>query len=136
MASVCWWFYISKVLELFDTLFFILRKKNSQVTSLHVYHHGTMIWNWWVAVKYVAGGQRKLITVHLSCYTVHNNMSTSCNSKFFPLDFSVRSGNHQLSRSRHHVWLLLSGSLWSSHAKVFMVEEIHHQNSAGNSPAH
>ncbi|XP_043074943.1 ELOVL fatty acid elongase 8a isoform X1 [Puntigrus tetrazona] len=57
MARVCWWFYFSKVIELTDTVFFILRKKNNQLTFLHVYHHGTMIFNWWAGVKYVAGGQ-------------------------------------------------------------------------------
>uniref|UniRef100_A0A672HJ58 Elongation of very long chain fatty acids protein n=1 Tax=Salarias fasciatus TaxID=181472 RepID=A0A672HJ58_SALFA len=56
MARVCWWFYFSKVIELSDTIFFILRKKNSQLTFLHVYHHATMIFNWWAGVKYVAGG--------------------------------------------------------------------------------
>lgn len=40
-------------------IFFILRKKHSQVTFLHVYHHATMIFNWWLGVKYVAGGQCK-----------------------------------------------------------------------------
>ncbi|XP_056149840.1 ELOVL fatty acid elongase 8a [Lampris incognitus] len=61
MARVCWWFYISKVIELSDSIFFILRKKNSQLTFLHVYHHATMIFNWWAGVKYVAGGQSFLI---------------------------------------------------------------------------
>ncbi|XP_042283429.1 ELOVL fatty acid elongase 8a [Thunnus albacares] len=61
MARVCWWFYFSKVIELSDTMFFILRKKNSQLTFLHVYHHATMIFNWWAGVKYVAGGQSFLI---------------------------------------------------------------------------
>jgi hypothetical protein len=36
-------------------VFFILRKKNSHLTFLHVYRHGTMIFNWWAGVKYVAG---------------------------------------------------------------------------------
>uniref|UniRef100_A0A665WT76 Elongation of very long chain fatty acids protein n=1 Tax=Echeneis naucrates TaxID=173247 RepID=A0A665WT76_ECHNA len=58
---VCWWFYFSKVIELSDTIFFILRKKNNQLTFLHVYHHATMIFNWWAGVKYVAGGQSFLI---------------------------------------------------------------------------
>lgn len=40
MAAVCWIFYMSKFIELFDTLFFILRKKFNQVTFLHVFHHG------------------------------------------------------------------------------------------------
>ncbi|XP_073505020.1 very long chain fatty acid elongase 4-like isoform X2 [Phyllobates terribilis] len=57
MARVCWWFFFSKVIELLDTIFFIMRKKFSQISFLHVYHHGTMIFNWWAGVKYVAGGQ-------------------------------------------------------------------------------
>ncbi|XP_021477386.1 very long chain fatty acid elongase 4-like isoform X1 [Oncorhynchus nerka] len=57
MAKACWWFFFSKVIELADTVFFILRKKNSQLTFLHVYHHGTMIFNWWAGAKYLAGGQ-------------------------------------------------------------------------------
>ncbi|KAF3698936.1 Elongation of very long chain fatty acids protein 4 [Channa argus] len=61
MARVCWWFYFSKVIELSDTIFFILRKKNSQLTFLHVYHHATMVFNWWAGVKYVAGGQSFLM---------------------------------------------------------------------------
>uniref|UniRef100_A0A8D0HUA3 Elongation of very long chain fatty acids protein n=1 Tax=Sphenodon punctatus TaxID=8508 RepID=A0A8D0HUA3_SPHPU len=57
MARVCWWFFFSKVIELLDTVFFILRKKPEQVTFLHVYHHATMLFNWWAGVKYVPGGQ-------------------------------------------------------------------------------
>ncbi|XP_069662894.1 very long chain fatty acid elongase 4-like isoform X3 [Haliaeetus albicilla] len=43
--------------ELGMRVFFILRKKQEQVTFLHVYHHGTMLFNWWSGVKYVPGGQ-------------------------------------------------------------------------------
>ncbi|XP_043941832.1 elongation of very long chain fatty acids protein 4-like isoform X2 [Protopterus annectens] len=43
--------------ELGLRVFFILRKKFNQITFLHVYHHATMIFNWWAGVKYVAGGQ-------------------------------------------------------------------------------
>ncbi|XP_060686501.1 elongation of very long chain fatty acids protein 4-like isoform X2 [Hemiscyllium ocellatum] len=43
--------------ELGLRIFFILRKKYNQITFLHVYHHGTMIFNWWAGVKYVPGGQ-------------------------------------------------------------------------------
>ncbi|XP_037530683.1 ELOVL fatty acid elongase 8b [Nematolebias whitei] len=76
MARVCWWFFFSKVIELSDTLFFILRKKNGQLTFLHVYHHGTMIFNWWAGVKYVAGGQSFFIGlvntfVHIVMYSYY-----------------------------------------------------------------
>ena len=56
MASVCYVFYMSKFIELCDTLFFILRKKNNQITFLHVFHHGIMPVSWWFGVKFVPGG--------------------------------------------------------------------------------
>lgn len=43
MASVCWLYFVSKIIELSDTVFFILRKKNNHLSFLHVYHHSTMI---------------------------------------------------------------------------------------------
>ncbi|ESO98407.1 hypothetical protein LOTGIDRAFT_214031 [Lottia gigantea] len=57
IAKALWWFYFSKVLEMLDTVFFILRKKNNQVSFLHVYHHATMFPIWWIGIKWVAGGQ-------------------------------------------------------------------------------
>ncbi|CAL8395698.1 unnamed protein product [Boreogadus saida] len=76
MANVCWWFFFSKVIELSDTVFFILRKKNNQLTFLHIYHHGTMIFNWWAGVKYLAGGQSFFIGllntfVHIIMYSYY-----------------------------------------------------------------
>ncbi|XP_065190515.1 very long chain fatty acid elongase 4-like [Sycon ciliatum] len=56
LAHVCWYYYISKLLEFTDTVMFILRKKNGQVTFLHVYHHSTMFMLWYIGVKWVAGG--------------------------------------------------------------------------------
>lgn len=50
---------LSSFVSLYFQVFFILRKKNEQVSFLHVYHHCTMIINWYLAVKYVAGGQCK-----------------------------------------------------------------------------
>ncbi|XP_069126862.1 very long chain fatty acid elongase 4-like [Argopecten irradians] len=67
MANVCWWYFFSKIIEFLDTAFFILRKKNNQVTFLHVYHHCTMPINWWLGVKYVAGGQVFVMTI-LNCF--------------------------------------------------------------------
>ncbi|XP_046328876.2 elongation of very long chain fatty acids protein 7-like [Haliotis rufescens] len=56
MAKVCWMFYISKFIELLDTIFFILRKKYNQASFLHVFHHGIMPISWWFGVKFVPGG--------------------------------------------------------------------------------
>ena len=57
IARALWWYYISKLFEFLDTIFFILRKKNGQVSFLHVYHHATMFPIWWVGIKWVPGGQ-------------------------------------------------------------------------------
>ncbi|XP_064624279.1 very long chain fatty acid elongase 7-like isoform X2 [Lineus longissimus] len=76
MASVCWWFFFSKVIELLDTAFFILRKKNNQLSFLHVYHHSTMIINWWLGARYVPGGQSFMVAllnsfVHIWMYSYY-----------------------------------------------------------------
>ncbi|XP_052800747.1 elongation of very long chain fatty acids protein 4-like isoform X2 [Mya arenaria] len=57
IAKALWWFYFSKCVEMLDTVFFVLRKKQNQVSFLHVYHHATMFPIWWMGVKWVAGGQ-------------------------------------------------------------------------------
>ncbi|CAK9297651.1 unnamed protein product [Gordionus sp. m RMFG-2023] len=56
IAECFWWYYFSKIVELLDTMFFILRKKFGQVSFLHVYHHSTMPILMWLCVKYYAGG--------------------------------------------------------------------------------
>lgn len=66
LAAAVWLFYFSKLIEFLDTFFFILRKKDNQVTFLHVYHHVTMPLIWWIAVKWYAGGMCKfLLTIEL-----------------------------------------------------------------------
>lgn len=47
MIRAAWLFYFSKYVELLDTMFFVLRKKHSQVTFLHIFHHSVMPWTWW-----------------------------------------------------------------------------------------
>ncbi|XP_058492769.1 elongation of very long chain fatty acids protein 7a isoform X2 [Solea solea] len=56
MAAACWLYYFSKFIEMLDTVFFVLRKKYSQVTFLHVYHHSIMPFTWWFGVRFAAGG--------------------------------------------------------------------------------
>ncbi|KAH8856318.1 Elongation of very long chain fatty acids protein 7 [Schistosoma japonicum] len=56
MANACWFFFITKIIELFDTVLFILRRKFELVSFLHVFHHAIMPISWWFGVKYVPGG--------------------------------------------------------------------------------
>nr|QUW17306.1 elongation of very long-chain fatty acids 4 [Marinogammarus marinus] len=76
IAAALWWYYISKLVEFCDTMFFILRKKNNQLTFLHVYHHSTMFSLWWIGVKFVAGGSSFLAAmmnsfVHVIMYSYY-----------------------------------------------------------------
>lgn len=62
IAKALWWYYFSKGYELLDTVIFILRKKNNQITFLHVYHHTSMFVLWWIGMKWVAGGMCECTT--------------------------------------------------------------------------
>ncbi|KAL2085462.1 hypothetical protein ACEWY4_018782 [Coilia grayii] len=57
VAKVLWWYYFSKLIEFLDTIFFILRKKNGQITFLHVYHHASMFNIWWCVLNWIPCGQ-------------------------------------------------------------------------------
>uniref|UniRef100_A0A4X2LMR9 Elongation of very long chain fatty acids protein n=1 Tax=Vombatus ursinus TaxID=29139 RepID=A0A4X2LMR9_VOMUR len=56
MVRVAWLFLFSKFIELMDTVIFILRKKDGQVTFLHVFHHSVLPWSWWWGVRVAPGG--------------------------------------------------------------------------------
>ena len=47
-----WFFYLSKFIDLLETIFFILRKKHGQVSFLHVFHHSVVPIDVWVGFKY------------------------------------------------------------------------------------
>lgn len=49
-----WWFFITKFIDLCETIFFILRKKNSQASTLHVVHHFLVPLDVWFGLKYSA----------------------------------------------------------------------------------
>lgn len=49
--------FFSKFIDLFDTIFFVARKKNSHVSALHVIHHSTLPWLSWWGPRFVGGGQ-------------------------------------------------------------------------------
>nr|XP_024218803.1 elongation of very long chain fatty acids protein AAEL008004 [Halyomorpha halys] len=78
-------FYLAKISELADTVFFVLRKKYKQITFLHLYHHTGMPMISWGAVKYFPGGHSAFIGlvnsfVHIVMYTYY--LFTAMGPKF------------------------------------------------------
>uniref|UniRef100_A0A8D0WDA7 Elongation of very long chain fatty acids protein n=1 Tax=Sus scrofa TaxID=9823 RepID=A0A8D0WDA7_PIG len=65
MVRVAWLFLFSKFIELMDTVIFILRKKDGQVTFLHVFHHSVLPWSWWWGVKIAPGPVRAGVPARL-----------------------------------------------------------------------
>ncbi|XP_070153887.1 very long chain fatty acid elongase AAEL008004 [Polyergus mexicanus] len=76
MARGCWWYYISKFIEFTDTIFFVLRKKNNHISTLHVIHHGCMPMSVWFGVKFTPGGHSSFFGflntfVHIVMYSYY-----------------------------------------------------------------
>ncbi|XP_074110770.1 very long chain fatty acid elongase AAEL008004-like isoform X1 [Cotesia typhae] len=76
MVHASWWYYFSKFTEFLDTIFFVLRKKNNHISTLHVIHHGCMPMSVWFGVKFTPGGHSTFFGllnsfVHIVMYTYY-----------------------------------------------------------------
>ncbi|XP_037029561.1 elongation of very long chain fatty acids protein 7-like [Bradysia coprophila] len=56
VAKGCHAYFLLKIADLLDTVFFVLRKKDNQVSFLHMYHHTGMVALTWTATKFLPGG--------------------------------------------------------------------------------
>ncbi|KAG4075438.1 hypothetical protein HA402_015091, partial [Bradysia odoriphaga] len=75
-AESVYYYYCLKLLDLCDTVFFVLKKKTRQVSFLHVYHHLIVLIFTYKAVGWSAGGQFLVIGtvnsfVHAIMYTYY-----------------------------------------------------------------
>ncbi|XP_055611234.1 elongation of very long chain fatty acids protein AAEL008004-like [Uranotaenia lowii] len=60
---MAYYYFLLKILDLADTVFFVLRKKQSHVSFLHVYHHALMVFVTFWAVMFSPGGHGYLLGV-------------------------------------------------------------------------
>ena len=63
-----------KIIDLIETILFVLRKKNKQISFLHIYHHISTVLLGIIYIRYYAGGMAMLFPV-LNCI-VHVVMYT------------------------------------------------------------
>ncbi|XP_034946042.1 elongation of very long chain fatty acids protein-like [Chelonus insularis] len=76
MARAVWLYYVCKIIELSDTVFFVLRKKQRQISFLHVWHHSLMIATAWIGVRFFPGGHVTLLGlinsfIHIIMYSYY-----------------------------------------------------------------
>lgn len=74
LLNLMWWYSLVRIADFLDTLFFVLRKKDSHVSFLHVAHHIIVVYNSCYGVGYGPDGQAAL-SVILNCF-VHVIMYT------------------------------------------------------------
>jgi len=76
LSRGAWWYFFAKIIELLDTVFFVLRKKQNQITFLHVYHHAATAVFSWCYLKLLPGEQGVIISflnsvVHVFMYSYY-----------------------------------------------------------------
>ncbi|KAJ3620817.1 hypothetical protein MTP99_004733 [Tenebrio molitor] len=67
-----YYYLLLKYFDLVETVFYVLRKKERQISFLHVYHHIGILMATWISGKYFPGGQA--VYVGLSNTLVHSVM--------------------------------------------------------------
>ncbi|XP_032682336.1 elongation of very long chain fatty acids protein AAEL008004-like [Odontomachus brunneus] len=76
IMAVSWWLYQIKIIDYIETCIFVLRKKESQISGLHVYHHISIVMFGWIFLKYfpdVRGAFLLILncSVHVIMYTYY-----------------------------------------------------------------
>ncbi|XP_037073787.1 elongation of very long chain fatty acids protein 1-like [Pollicipes pollicipes] len=56
LVDACWLFHISKIIDFLDTVFLVLKKDHKRMTYLHVYHHASMNFGFWLGTLFCPGG--------------------------------------------------------------------------------
>lgn len=62
-----WYYYILKLIDLTDTIIFVLRKKQNQVSFLHIYHHAAISISTYVSTRFYPGGHTSMLGI-VNCY--------------------------------------------------------------------
>ena len=76
MAKYIYIFYISKIYEFVDTFIMLLKGNIKQISFLHVYHHATISFIWWMITRKAPGGDAYFSAalnswVHVCMYTYY-----------------------------------------------------------------
>ncbi|XP_037941434.1 elongation of very long chain fatty acids protein F-like [Teleopsis dalmanni] len=65
---LCYLYFLVKIIDYMDTIFFVLRKSFKQITFLHVYHHVLMVLVGVMVSRYYGTGGHQLVTGDLNAF--------------------------------------------------------------------
>ena len=99
-----------------DSFFMVLKKKNNQLTSLHVIHHAIMPMVSWIFLKYVGGGH--------STFFMFLNMGVHVVMYFYYLMSGIKHKNIFLF---YKSWIIFSRNGTRS-SEISLVEALHHRD--------
>ncbi|XP_011705586.1 PREDICTED: elongation of very long chain fatty acids protein 4-like [Wasmannia auropunctata] len=63
LFNIIWWLLLLKLFDYVETCVFVLRKKQNQVSTLHVYHHVSNVTFGWFYLKYILDERATFISL-------------------------------------------------------------------------
>lgn len=120
-----WVHYCDKYLEFLDTYFMVLRGKMDQVSFLHVYHHFTIAWAWWLGIWFWPQGDcyfgallNSLIHVMMYSYYTMTLMRMSCPWKKYLTMAQLAQFTTVVIYSAVSFYVLPSDTAWKHYAAL------------------
>jgi len=110
IARIMWVFYFSKLIEMADTLFMILRGSSRQISFLHVYHHATLFPIWWVAIYYSPGGDA-IYSVIINSF-IHTVMYSYYTAASVGISFGVLKHLLTITQMLQFCWLMFHSAVY------------------------
>ncbi|NXW11438.1 ELOV7 protein, partial [Fregetta grallaria] len=105
-------------------IFFVLRKKNNQVTFLHVFHHSIMPWTWWFGVKFAAGTLKNTLAITLCFISIRSLSKGYCSGCFFmPGFFNSRIFKIQLLAKQLVQFIMITGHI----GQIYIMDDCPYQ---------
>lgn len=77
-AQLSYCYFLIKLLDLFDTIFFVLRKRTRQISFLHVYHHVAILIGAYIAVAWAPGNWSAISTLNRMQKLILNTLLFFC----------------------------------------------------------
>jgi len=74
--EIIWWTLLLKIIDLSETIVFVLRKKDRQISFLHTYHHISTTTYLWLTLRYFIHSFNMIIimlnsSVHIIMYSYY-----------------------------------------------------------------